>query len=113
MTDEIRSAIKAEPVLVDCPRGSRDVRIRPAFEVEPGLFAPIESVPWEPAGTIWKITGREGQFLRTVWKGVTTGGTVVNAETRGGIIARLLDAREEFEVTIDQTIPQLFDLGEG
>lgn len=106
----MRELVGAEPVLVDCPRGAREVRIRAAFAVEPGLYAPIESVEWELAGEIvTAFTKRDGQ-VRKIWKAVTTGGTWVKSDTRAGVIAALLDARGEFEVTIDQTIPPLFDL---
>jgi hypothetical protein len=108
----VRDLIPAEPVLVDCPRGSREIRIRPAFRVDATSFAVIESVPWEHAGElVTSYTQRDGQ-VRKVWKAISDGGASVTADTREQVIAALLDVRGEFEVTIDQTIPPLFELEE-
>lgn len=106
----MRDAIKGEPVLVDCPRGAREVRVRPAFRVDATSFAVIESVGWEKAGDlVTSYTQRDGQ-VRKVWRAISVGGAQVEAGSRVAVIAALLDARDEFEVTLEQTIPPLFDI---
>lgn len=106
----MRNLNAGEPVLVDCPRGSREVRVRPAFRVDADTYAVIESVGWEKAGElITSHTMRDGQ-VRSVWKAISEGGSTVQADTRAGVIKALLEARAEYEVTIDQTMAPLFNL---
>lgn len=105
---EIRDAHQAEPVLVDCPRGSREVRVRPAFRVDQDTYAVIESVGWEPAGQLWESAAARDGKIRKVWRGITAGGTKVVGDTRHQLITRMLDERGEYEVTIEDTIPKLF-----
>lgn len=109
----IRNLIEPEPVLVEIPRGERTVRIRPVFRVGGGAYAVVDSVPWEEAGTIFEsaTTNANGQ-TRRIWRGVTSTGIKVKADTRADIVAALLEARDEFAVTIDDTIPTLFDIEE-
>jgi hypothetical protein len=108
----LRDAIDAEPVLVDSPKGSRVIRIRPAFRVDHESYAVIESVAWEDAAEIHTTyTQRDGQ-VRKVWSATTIGGSKVTADSRRALIAAVLEARMEYEVTIEQTIPPLFSLEE-
>lgn len=102
------NAINAEPVLVDCPRGTRTVRIRPAFRVDETTYAVIESVPWEDAGTLIEGHRMVDGKVRKIWKAISVGGASVTADTRAKVIAALLDERGEYEITIEQTIPNLF-----
>lgn len=108
MSDDVRAAVAAEPVLVECPPGSREVKVRPCFRVDENTYAVIESVGWEHAGDIWESAGMRDGHIRKVWRGITSGGTKCVGDTRTQLIRNLLDAREEFEVTIDDTIPKLF-----
>ena len=108
--ESVRGAIDAEPVLVDSPKGSRVIRIRPAFRVDHESYAVIESVAWEDAAEIrTSYTQKDGQ-IRKVWHATTTGGSSVEADSRRALIAAVLSARMEYEVTIEQTIPPLFSL---
>ena len=113
MVVSIRSLIEPEPVLVDIPRGDRVVRVRPVFRVGGGTYAVVDSVPWEEAGTIFEsaTTNASGQ-TRRIWRGVTASGIKVKADTRADVVAALLEARDEFAVTIDDTIPTLFEIEE-
>lgn len=113
----MRSAIEPEPVLVECQRGQKTVRVRPVFRVDAETYAIVESLPWEDAGSVWQSSmqvenARGTTNLRTVWRGVTTGGTKVQADTKPKAIEALLEARDEFAVTIEQTARPLFNLEE-
>jgi hypothetical protein len=109
----MRSLIEPEPVLVDIPRGERTVRIRPVFRVGGGAYAVVDSVPWEEAGTIFEsATTNESGQTRHIWRGITATGIKVKADTRADVVAALLEARDEFAVTIDDTIPTLFEIEE-
>lgn len=106
----VRDLLQGEPVLVDCPRGARQVRVRPAFRVDAETYAVIESVGWEVAGElITQTTMQDGQ-IRSVWKAISAGGSAVVADTRAGVIKALLAVRAEYEVSIDQTMAPLFNL---
>ena len=106
----MRNLTEPEPVLVECPRGEKVVRIRPVFRTDAGAYAIVDSVPWEEAGTIWQGATKVAENTRSIWRGVTTGGTKVKAETKPQVIAALLDARDEFEVTLEDTMPALFEM---
>lgn len=100
--------MNAEPVLVDCPRGARLVRIRPAFRVDETTYAVIESVEWEDAGNLFESTKYVDGKIRKEWKAVSVGGASVTADSRTKVIDALLEERGEYAVTIEQTIPSLF-----
>lgn len=102
------NALHGEPVLVDCPRGGRTVRIRPAFRVDETTWAVVESVGWEQAGVLLDTHRLVDGKIRKLWKAISEGGAVVEADTRAKAIAALLVERGEYEVTIEQTIPRLF-----
>lgn len=104
---DLRPLVDPEPVLVDAPRGQRYVRVRPVFRVG-NSYAIVDSVPWEVGGEVWEsMAARDGQ-LRKVWRGATTAGVRVVADTRRAVIDRLLEERDEFAVELNDTIPPLF-----